>query len=242
MCPASRMQHCCLQVNTCSTSVTVMKCLLYTGPKQNPQPYPLSKLAQTMWSDSETDAIEYLSKAGLEPEQASSGGWQLVLHRSLKVDAQAASFRQHSARLCNQQNPVRSQNVQEQGQQAEAAVQALLAGSGRQLSLPTAAPPRAAGLGSDAGQQPGVPETPQAHTRQVGIPCCWRSVDFASHASPDVLSIKPCNCLLAQQRKDVSSQIALPASFTFFCASLLHFLIEHCIALSHLMVLPQFAV
>lgn len=164
-----------------------------------------------MWSDSETDAIEYLGKAGLEPEQASSGGWQLVLHRSLKVDAQAASFRQRSARLCNQQNPVRSQNVQEQGQQAETAVQALLAGSGRQLSLPTAAPPRAAGLGSDAGQQPGVPETPQAHTRQVGIPCCWQPVDFASHASPGVLSIKPCNCLLAQQHKDSSLAItALP--------------------------------
>lgn len=150
-----------------------------------------------MWSDGESDAIDYLSKAGLEPEQSSNGTWQLILHRVLKVDAQAASFRQRSARLCNQQNPIRSQNVQEQGRQAEAAVQALLAGSSRQLPLPSdsasgatlhaasgvglgaaragsGAPSRVAGAGSGATglagvarPEQGVPETPQAQSRQV---------------------------------------------------------------------------
>lgn len=154
-----------------------------------------------MWSDGESDAIDYLNKAGLEPEQSSNSTWQLILHRALKVDAQAASFRQHSTRLCNQQNPIRSHNVQEQGRQAEAAVQALLAGSSRQLPLPSdsasgatlgaasgatpgagsgaagagsgahagvaGAGPGATGFAGMARPEQGVPETPQAQSRQV---------------------------------------------------------------------------
>ena len=60
-----------------------------------------------MWFDSEDDTLEFLLKAGLEPEQSSTGAWQLVLHRSLKVDAQAGSFRQRSARLCSLQAATR---------------------------------------------------------------------------------------------------------------------------------------
>lgn len=144
---------------------------LHIGPRQNPETYPVSKLAQAMWSDSEADAIQYLNKAGLEPEQASNGAWQLVLHRALKVDAQAASFRQRSARLCNQQKPVRSQNVLEQGRQAEAAVRDLLASSSRQLpQLPQLQVASAdTGRHDDTANLQTGSETPQAHSGQVGV-------------------------------------------------------------------------
>ena len=98
--------------------------------------------------------------------QTSDGTWNLVLHRVLKLDPQAASFKQRSARLCNQQNPVRSQNVQEQGKQAEAAIQTLLTAAGvRQL------PPSGAATHSMAVRpQQSVPTTPQSQTRQVSSP------------------------------------------------------------------------
>lgn len=147
-----------------------MQMLVLAGPKQNPETYPVAKIAQAMWSDSEADAIEYLHKAGLEPEQASSGSWHLVLHRALKVDPQAASFRQRSARLCNQQDPVRSRNVVKQGRQAEAALQALLAGSSRQLPQLEGAVGEA--MGSGAGLQQSVAEAPLAQPQQVGLQHC----------------------------------------------------------------------
>ena len=59
-----------------------------------------------MWFDNVGDTLDFLLRAGLEPEQ-SNGLWQLVLHRSLKVDPQVASFRQRSARLCSLQHPTR---------------------------------------------------------------------------------------------------------------------------------------
>ena len=185
-----------------------------------------------MWSDGESDAIEFLNKAGLEPEQSSNGTWQLILHRALKVDAQAASFRQHSTRLCNQQNPIRSHNVQEQGRQAEAAVQALLAGSSRQLPLPSdsasgatlgavsgatpgaglgaagagsgalaGAGAGATGLAGVARPEQGVPETPQAQSRQVS-PVILLSVVCRTKAN-----VLRCRQIHPQQRQQVEEYV-----------------------------------
>lgn len=84
--------------------------LIAAGPRVNPETRPLAELAHAMWFDKQEDTLEFLLKAGLEPEHNSAGAWQLVLHRSLKVDAQAASFRQRSARLCNQQAATRCQS------------------------------------------------------------------------------------------------------------------------------------
>lgn len=78
--------------------------------------------------------MEFLLKASLQPEQSSTGAWQLVLHRSLKVDSQAASFRQRSARLCSLQLPCRSLNVLDQAGTAAAEVRALVGGSMTMLS------------------------------------------------------------------------------------------------------------
>lgn len=75
------------------------------GP--SPETRNVAELAHAMWFDSEEDTLDFLLKAGLEPEQSSTGTWQLVLHRSLRVDPQAASFRQRSARLCDLQAPTR---------------------------------------------------------------------------------------------------------------------------------------
>lgn len=77
------------------------------GPKVNPETRPVAELAHAMWFDGVDDTLDFLLKAGLEPEQSSTGSWQLVLHRALKVDPQAASFKQRSARLCNLQDPTR---------------------------------------------------------------------------------------------------------------------------------------
>lgn len=81
------------------------------GPRANPETRPVAELAHAMWFDSQEDTLEFLLKAGLEPEQSSTGTWQLVLHRSLRVDPQVASFRQRSGRLCNQQAAPRCQSV-----------------------------------------------------------------------------------------------------------------------------------
>ena len=67
----------------------------------------VAELAHAMWFDSQEDTLEFLHKAGLEPEPSSGGGWQLTVHRMLKVDHQVASFRQRSERLCSQQSPTR---------------------------------------------------------------------------------------------------------------------------------------
>lgn len=83
--------------------------LVAAGPRANPETRPVAELAHAMWFDNQEDTLEFLLKAGLEPEQSSTGAWQLVLQRSLKVDSQAASFRQRSARLCNQQAATRCQ-------------------------------------------------------------------------------------------------------------------------------------
>lgn len=81
------------------------------GPRANPETRPVAELAHAMWFDSQEDTLEFLLKAGLEPQQSSTGIWQLVLHRSLRVDSQAASFRQRSGRLCGQQAAPRCQSV-----------------------------------------------------------------------------------------------------------------------------------
>ena len=85
--------------------------LVVAGPRANPETRPVAELAHAMWFDSQEDTLEFLLKAGLESEQSSTGTWQLVLHRSLRVDSQAASFRQRSGRLCSQQAAPRCQLV-----------------------------------------------------------------------------------------------------------------------------------
>ena len=131
-----------------------------------------------MWFDSEEDTLEFLLRASLQPEQGPTGAWHLVLHRALKLDPQAASFRQRSARLCNQQLHPRSRNVHDQAQPALAAVAALVAGAMAGLqSRPPASPGQYSQgfapspvpqqqLGQQ--QQPVLPHTPLAHNAQVG--------------------------------------------------------------------------
>ena len=85
--------------------------LINAGPRANPETRSVAELAHAMWFDRQEDTLEFLLKAGLEPEQSGTGAWQLVLHRSLKVDPQAASFRQRSARICNQQAATRCPSV-----------------------------------------------------------------------------------------------------------------------------------
>ena len=124
-----------------------------------------------MWFDSEEETVEYLLKASLQPEQSSTGAWQLVLHRSLKVDPQAASFRQRSARLCNLQLPRRSLNVLDQAETAAADVRALVGASMAMLSSrqPVVHAPSQHQIPS---QQPAVPQTPSAPTSQVNTTLC----------------------------------------------------------------------
>ena len=145
----------------------------HAGPRQNPEVRPVSELTHAMWFDSDDDTLEYLQKASLQPEQSSTGTWQLVLHRSLKVDHQAASFRQRSARLCSLQLPVRSQNVHDQGDAAVADVSALLGGSMATLQARRPAmqaqptQKRVAVQQQRRAQQPTEPQTPQAEMVQV---------------------------------------------------------------------------
>lgn len=120
-----------------------------------------------MWFDSEEETVEFLLKASLQPEQSNTGAWQLILHRSLKVDSQAASFRQRSARLCSLQLPRRSLNVLDQAGTAAAEVRALVGmGSMTMLSSrqPVVQAPRQQQIPS---QQPSVPQTPTTSTSQV---------------------------------------------------------------------------
>ena len=101
------------QGDACKSSSWCLKpiSLVAAGPRVNPETRPGAELAHAMWFDNQEDTLEFLLKAGLEPEQSSTGAWQLILHRSLKVDSQAASFRQRSARLCDQQAAIRCQSV-----------------------------------------------------------------------------------------------------------------------------------
>ncbi len=125
-----------------------------------------------MWFDSEEDTLDFLLKASLQPEQSSTGTWQLVLHRALKVDHQAASFRQRSARLCNLQLAPRSQNVHDQAEAAADAVRALVSGSMTMLHSRSPAgqaqPLRQAAPAQQQHQhrQP-LPQTPQVQASQV---------------------------------------------------------------------------
>lgn len=141
------------------------------GPRQNPETRPVAELTHAMWFDSEEETLAFLQKASLQPEESSTGAWQLVLHRSLRVDPQAASFRQRSARLCSLQLPRRSQNVQDQAVSAAADVQALVSGStamlqSRQSSL-QAGSSQLPSLQQTQSQWLAVPQTPSPSTSQM---------------------------------------------------------------------------
>ena len=141
------------------------------GPRQNPETRPVAELTHAMWFDSEEETLAFLQKSSLQPEQSSTGAWQLVLHRSLRVDPQAASFRQRSARLCSLQLPCRSQNVRDQAESAAADIQVLVSGStamlqSRQSSL-QAGSSQLPSLQQTQSQWPAVPQTPLASTSQV---------------------------------------------------------------------------
>ncbi|KAL0031492.1 hypothetical protein WJX77_003186 [Trebouxia sp. C0004] len=115
------------------------------GPKQNPETRPVAELTHAMWFDSEEETLSFLLKASLQPEQSSTGAWQLVLHRS--------------------------QNVHDQAESAAADVQALIGGSTamlqtRQSSLP-AGSSQLPSLQQTQSQWPAVPQTPLASTSQM---------------------------------------------------------------------------
>ena len=147
------------------------------GPRQNPETRPVAELTHAMWFDSEEETLAFLLKASLQPEQSSTGAWQLVMHRSLRVDPQAASFRQRSARLCSLQLPRRSQNVHDQAESAAADVHALVSSStamlhSRQSSL-QARSSQLPSLHQTQSQWPAVPQTPSASRSQVFSLYTW---------------------------------------------------------------------
>ena len=170
------------------------------GPRQNPETRPVAELTHAMWFDSEEETLAFLQKASLQPEHSSTGTWQLVLHRSLRVDPQAASFRQRSARLCSLQLPRRSQNVHNQAESAAADVQALVSGStamlqSRQSSL-QAGSSHLPSLRQTQSQWPAVPQTPLASASQVFS----RLHLVMLHVQAGNICKKHCMILIGQER------------------------------------------